>query len=136
MDTDKRVDLADLNNTRLLLKKETKAILGCSFDILNEVGHGLHEKIYENALTVAFRQKGIPFDQQRGFPVLFRSEKIGEFIPNLLVFDVIVVDAKVIDRITEHERGRMLNYLRVTGKRVGLILNFKRARLEWERLVL
>jgi GxxExxY protein len=48
----------------------------------------------------------------------------------------VVVDAKVIDRITDHERGQVLNYLRITGKRVGVILNFKNAKLEWERLVL
>ena len=136
MDTDERVDLVGHENVQLLLKKETKAILGCSFDVLNEVGHGLHEKIYENGLTVAFRQKGIPFDQQRKFPVLFRGETIGEFVPDLLAFDAIIVDTKVVDRITDHERGKMLNYLRVTKKRVGLILNFKHARLEWERLVL
>jgi len=47
-----------------------------------------------------------------------------------------VVDAKVIDAITDHERGQMLNYLRITGLRVGVILNFKRARLKWERIVL
>ena len=54
----------------------------------------------------------------------------------MLVFDSIVVDPKVIDQITDHERGQMLNYLRITKKRVGLILNFKHAQLEWERLVL
>lgn len=48
----------------------------------------------------------------------------------------VIVDTKVIDRITDHERGQMINYLRVTGLPVGLILNFKRARLEWERVVL
>jgi GxxExxY protein len=54
----------------------------------------------------------------------------------LLVFDPVIVDPKVIDRITDHERGQMLNYLRIVHKRVGLILNFKFARLQWERLVL
>jgi GxxExxY protein len=61
---------------------------------------------------------------------------IGLFVPDLIAFDSIVVDTKVIDRITDHERGLMLNYLRITTLRVGVILNFKRAKLEWERIVL
>ena len=61
---------------------------------------------------------------------------MGEFIPDLIAFGLVVVDARVIDRISDHERGRMLNYLRITKLRVGLILNFKNARLEWERIVL
>jgi len=123
-------------SAQLLFGKETKLILGCAFEVLNGVGHGLHEKLYENGLTVFFRRKAIQFDQQRRFPVLFFGETIGEFIRDLLVFDSIVVDLKVIDQITDHERGQMLNYLRITKKRVGLILNFKHAQLEWERLVL
>jgi GxxExxY protein len=58
------------------------------------------------------------------------------FIPDLIAFDTVVVDTKVIDRITDHERGLMLNYLRITKLRVGVILNFKHAKLEWERIVL
>ena len=57
-------------------------------------------------------------------------------IPDLIVFDTVMVDTKVIDRITDHERGLMLNYLRITKLRVGVILNFKHRKLEWERLVL
>ena len=136
MNTDRQPDMTHAKNVNLLLKEETAKILGCAFDVLNEVGHGLHEKIYENALAVAFTLAGIPFDQQRTFPVLFRGHKVGEFIPDFVVFNAVIVDPKVIDRITGHERGKMINYLRITKLRVGLILNFKHARLEWERLVL
>jgi GxxExxY protein len=62
--------------------------------------------------------------------------QVSEYVPDLIAFGSLVVDTKVIDRITDHERGQMLNFLRITGLRVGLILNFKRSRLEWERLVL
>src|SRR5215469_11044691 len=135
MNTDLIPDLKRAQNTRLLLKAETEEILGCAFDVLNEIGHGLYEKLYENGLTVAFRLAGIPYDQQRRFPVLFRGHKIGEFVP-LLAFESVVVDAKVVDKITDYEPGQMLNYLRITGMRVGLILNFKYARLQWEREIL
>ena len=136
MDTDERPDFRRGEESKLILKDETHRIIGLSFEVLNEVGHGLHEKIYENALVVAFKQSGITFDQQRRFPVMFRGVVVGEFVPDLIGFGTVIVDAKVIDRITDHERGQMLNYLRITKLRVGLIVNFKHARLEWERVIL
>ena len=129
-------DLRRGGEAKLLLKAETEKIIGFAFEVLNEVGHGLNEKIYENSLVVLFKQSGIAFDQQRRFPVWFRGIQVGEFAPDLVVFGSVVVDTKVIDRITGHERGQMLNYLRITKLRVGLILNFKHASLEFERLAL
>lgn len=136
MDTDERPDLRRGGESKLILKAETEKVIGFAFEVLNEIGHGLNEKIYENALTVLFKLNSIAFDQQRRFPVLFRDVEVGEFIPDLIAFGSVIVDTKVIDRITDHERGQMLNYLRITKVRVGLILNFKNARLEFERIVL
>lgn len=64
------------------------------------------------------------------------SSTKGIRLADLIVFDAIVVDTKVIDQITDRERGLMLNYLRITKLRVGVILNFKHAKLQWERIVL
>ncbi|SRR5581483_5007463 len=136
MDTDGNLDLCQGAKSKLLLKEETRRIAGHSFDVLNEIGHGLNEKIYENALVVAFKLDGIAFTQQQTFPVLFRNVEVGKFIPDLIAFGSVIVDAKVIDRITDHERGQIINYLRITKLRVGMILNFKHAHLEWERVVL
>ena len=118
-------------------KEETRAIIGCAFEVLNELGHGLNEKCYENALVVEFKRRGIPFDQQRTFRACcYKGESVGEFVPDLVCYGRVIADPKVIDRITDHERGQMLNYLKITQLPVGLILNFKHARLEWERIVL
>ena len=136
MNTDQRPDLRRGEEPKPLLKAETEKILGFAFEVSNEIGHGLNEKIYENSLTVLLKLNGIAFDQQRRFPVFFRNVEIGEFIPDLIAFGSVIVDTKVIDCIGDHERGQMLNYLRITKLRVGLILNFKHARLEWERIVL
>jgi GxxExxY protein len=136
MDTDERPDLRRGGESKLLLKAETEKIIGFAFEILNDIGHGLNERIYENSLTVLFKLNNIAFDQQRSFRVFFRGIEVGEFIPDLIVFGLVIVDTKVIDRIADRERGQMLNYLRITKLRVGLILNFKNARLEFERVVL
>ena len=86
-------------------------------------------------MVVEFGLKNVPFQQQPRFDVLYKSVKVGEYIPDLIVFDRIVVDAKTIERITDHEKGQMLNYLKITKLRVGLIINFKSAKLQWERLI-
>lgn len=117
-------------------KEETHTIIGCAFEVLNDLGHGLNEKLYENSLVVEFKRRGIAFDQQRRFEVLYKGEHVGEFIPDLIAYAKVVVDAKCIDQITDHERRQKLNYLRITRLPVGLILNFKHARLEFERIIL
>ena len=123
-------------NTKLLLKEEVFQIVGAAIEVLNHIGHGFHEKPYENALVVEFKLRGIPFQQQKSFDLLYKTCKVGEFIPDLIAFNAVIVDAKTIERITDLERGQMLNYLRITKLRVGVILNFKNPRLEWERIVL
>jgi GxxExxY protein len=119
-----------------LYKEQVFEIVGCAIEVLNTLGHGLIEKPYENALVVEFRLRKVPFRQQPAFDVLYKGSKVGLFIPDLIAFDVVVVDTKVIDRITDHERGLMLNYLRITKFRVGVVLNFKHAKLEWERIII
>ena len=126
----------DTNNEKLLAKEEVFQIVGCAIEVLNTLGHGLLEKPYENALAVEFGLRNVPFLQQPLFDVVYKGHKVGLFVPDLIAFDAVVVDTKVIDRITDHERGLMLNYLRITNLRVGVILNFKDAKLEWERIVL
>jgi GxxExxY protein len=121
---------------KLLLKEEVFQIVGAAIEVLNEIGHGLHEKPYENALVVEFGIRKIFFTQQPNYDVVYKGHKVGLFIPDLIAFNSVVVDAKVIDRITDVERGKMLNYLRITKLRVGVILNFKNPKLEWERIVL
>ncbi len=117
-----------------LFKEETDVIIGSAFSVLNGIGHGLHEKPYENALVVEFGRRNVPFLQQPRFPVNYRGVQVSEFVPDLIAFEKVIVDTKVIDRIGDHEIGQMLNYLRITGLSVGLILNFKRVKLEVRRV--
>ncbi len=120
----------------LILKEEVFEVVGCALEVLNTLGHGLLEKPYENALVVEFGLRGIAFKQQPRFDVRYKGVPVGEYIPDLIAHEQLVVDTKVIDRITDHELGQVMNYLRITQIRVGLILNFKRSKLEWRRVVL
>ena len=107
----------DTNEHKFLLKKEVFQVVGCAMEVLNRLGHGLLEKPYENALVVEFGLNRIPFKQQPRFNVIYKSVRVGEYFPDLIVFDRIVVETKTIDRITDLERGQILNYLKITQLR-------------------
>lgn len=113
----------------------TFAVNGCAMDILNTIGHGFHEKIHENAMTVALQKRNIAFSQQEQFVVMYEKQNVGVFIPDLVINDCIIVELKTMSRITDHEIGQVMNYLKVSALHLGLILNFKHAKLEWKRVV-
>jgi len=125
-----------ISKVEILLKDEVYAIVGCAIEVLNFLGHGFHEKPYENALTVEFNLRKIPFQQQPAFDISYKDHKVGQYVPDLIVYDSIIVDTKAIERITDRERGQMINYLNITRLRVGVILNFSNPKLEWERIIL
>ncbi|MFY9987658.1 MAG: GxxExxY protein [Chthoniobacterales bacterium] len=118
-----------------ILFKEVYSIVGAAIEVLRELGHGIHEKPYERALAVEFQLRDMPYQQQRPFDIIYKKVKVGQFTPDLVVLGRIIVDTKVIDKNTNHERGQMLNYLKISRLPVGIILNFKYAKLEWERLI-
>ncbi len=117
-------------------KDETRQIISCAHEVLNTLGHGLLEKPYENALVREFGLRELPYRQQPRYPVEYKNCRVGEFVPDLVVFQRVIVDTKVVDRIGDPEAGQMLNYLRITGLRLGLILNFRRPRLDCRRIAL
>lgn len=117
------------------LRKETEAIIGCAIEVINTLGHGLLEKPYENALVVEFGLRQISVEQQSRFDVIYKTVKVGECIPDLIVYDRVIVDTKTIEQITDREVEQMLNYLKITGLSVGLIINFKHPKLTWKRIV-
>ena len=125
----------DTNGHELVFKSEVFQLVGAAFEVLNQLGHGFLEKPYENALIAELELKQIPFRQQPRFNISYKGRIIGEYIPDLIVFDQIVAEVKCIPKITNLERAQLLNYLKVTGLKVGVILNFKNPKLEWERIV-
>ena len=120
----------------LLEKDLVYRVVGCAMRVHGELGFGLREKTYERALCIELAHQAIAFDQQSVFPVVYRDQVIDEFVPDLDVESRLLTDTKTIEKITDLERGQMINYLHITGRKVGLIVNFKKPSLEWERIVL
>lgn len=120
----------------LIEKELVHKIVGCAINVANELGHGLREKTYEKALCIELSRQNLSFSQQMSFPVYYDSQLIDEYIPDLIVEGKVIVETKNVGSILDEHRGQVLNYLRITRKEVGLILNFKHPRLQWERLIL
>lgn len=114
----------------------TYTIVGGSLEVARALGHGLHEKPYENALVIELGLRGLHVNQQAKYDLFYKNILVGNFVPDLVIDSKIIVDTKVIERISNHERGQMLNYLRITKLRIGLLINFQHPKLEWERLIL
>ena len=110
-------------------------IIGACMKVHNTLGPGLLEKVYENALVIELRKKGYNVSQQKVFKVLYEGEEVGEYVPDLIVDDRVVIDMKAIAAIGDVERAKMIHYVRITEKALGLIINFANLKLEWVRIL-
>jgi GxxExxY protein len=124
------------NQTTVLHKELSFEIVGAAMEVLNALGHGLNEKVYENALVAELKSRGIKVDQQRRFRVVYKNVVVGEYISDLLVDDKVIVDTKVIDAVSDAGIGQVMNYLPIAKLELGIILNFRRPKLESRRVVL
>jgi|TARA_B110000438_G_C15774278_1_gene633344 GxxExxY protein len=126
----------DTHGSLLQHETLTKDVIGSAFDVLNGLGHGLHEKPYENALVIELGLRALDVAQQNQYEISYKGSSVGLFIPDLIIENTVVVDTKVIDPIGDNEVGQMMNYLRITKLKIGLILNFKHPKRQWKRVVL
>lgn len=113
----------------------TYQIIGAAMSVSTGLKHGLREKTYERALIVELRHRGLACTSQHAYPVYYRGEKIDEYIPDLEVEGRVIVETKVVDRIVDDHIGQVLNYLKISGLEVGLILNFRHASLQYKKVV-
>jgi GxxExxY protein len=110
-------------------------VIGCAMRVHNALGPGLREKPYENALAIDLERSDFRVQQQRPFPIFYLNEVVGDCIPDITVNEELLVDVKSVDSLGPNEEAQMLNYLRISRIELGLVINFKNPKLEWQRLV-
>ena len=107
------------------LKQLTERIIGCAIEVHRQLGPGLLEQTYEAALCIELQNAGVAFVRQPIFPVIYKGQPIGEYRLDLIVADAVVVEIKSVERFDPIFEAQVLSYLRITGKQVGLLINFK-----------
>ncbi|MBN2543836.1 GxxExxY protein [bacterium] len=125
----------DTNNSKERLNELSGEIIGCAFAVHNELGCGFLEKVYENALCMELKENGIEFSQQAPIKVYYKNRIVGDYCADILVEKSIVVELKTVKAIDEIHEAQILNYLKSTRLKLGLILNFYKPKLEIKRFV-
>lgn len=121
------MDLGEIN-------KVTEAIIGAAMKVSNTLGAGFLEKVYENALVVELRKAGLRIEQQRPIKVIYEGVVVGHYVADLIVEGAVLVELKVAKVIDDIHQAQLLNYLKATELKIGLILNFGTSRLGIKRM--
>ena len=123
--------------TDLILKDEVYAIVGAAIEVHRELGPGFLEPVYQEAMEIELKSRNIPFESQKRLLICYKGHQLQkEYAADLVCYEQIIVELKALDRLSGKEEAQLLNYLKATGLRVGLLINFgSTGRLEWKRFV-
>ncbi len=116
---------------------ETYAIIGAAMEVHRQLGCGFLEAVYQEALAIEFELRGIPYRPQVELPLAYKSRRLKTFYrADFVCFESIIVELKALDGLSGADRAQIINYLKATGFKRGLLFNFGAPRLEYERFVL
>jgi GxxExxY protein len=124
------------DDDEIIYKDLSYKITGLALEVHNELGCGFLEKVYENAMMMLLESERIPARQQASINVYFQERVVGEYFADILVDNKIILELKAVDSITNIHAAQVLNYLRATGIKLGIILNFGNPKFTFKRLVL
>ena len=114
----------------------TYAINGAVFEVNRILGPGFLEKVYQNALLIELRKRGLKADSQVPITVLYKENAVGEYFADMVVENQIIVELKTVEKLDKIHEAQLLNYLKATGVNVGLLVNFYHPKVEIKRMVL
>lgn len=120
----------------MLEEELTYKIRGCVFEVYKEIGAGFLEKVYENALVIELRNQGLVCKSQQALTVKYKDNVVGEYVTDIIVADKILVELKAVTKLTSIHEAQILNYLKATGVKVGLLVNFAYPKATVKRYVL
>ena len=114
----------------------TYKINGAVFEVHRTLGEGFLEKVYENALLLELRNQGLRAESQVPVPVFYKGTMVGDYLADLVVEDQVILELKTVDELSAVHQAQLLNYLKATGKPLGLLINFKGKKAMIRRLAL
>lgn len=119
---------------RLPNSELTRNILGCCFEVMKELGPGFQERIYKNALLIAMKQKGLQVEIEKPFEVIFRNKVVGRYNADLVVGKMVIIELKCCENLIREHQAQLFNYLKISELPIGLLINFRHRKLEYQRL--
>ena len=120
----------------LLYSKESYKITGALYEVHKELGPGLLEKVYQEALEKELRMQGIPFEREKHFNISYKGEALDQmYIADFVCYDKIIVELKAVDTLLPIYTAQVINYLAITGYKLGLLVNFNTVQIKPERIV-
>jgi GxxExxY protein len=121
----------------LIFKEEVYAIAGAAMDVYNELGPGFLEAVYQEALELELEMRGIPVEHQTSLAIHYKGKRLKkEYLADLICYGKIIVELKALDQLTGKEEAQIINYLKATRLRVGVLIHFGNPKkLEWKRFV-
>lgn len=121
----------------LIFKEEVYRIVGCAMQVYNTLRSGFLEAVYQESLEIEFAEQAVPALAQAAIRIAYKGRELKKrYVADFLCFGEVIVEVKATAEITDIDRAQLINYLRATGKRVGVLLAFgNRTELKWERLV-
>ena len=122
---------ADMNINDL-----TYQINGAIFEVNRTLGSGFLEKVYENALMIELRKRGLKAESQVPIKVFYKEKTVGEYFADILVQDKVIIELKAVENLSKLHEAQILNYLKATGIQIGLLVNFRHPKAEIKRMVL
>jgi GxxExxY protein len=125
----------DKMEDKLLYGAESYGVVEAAIQVWKTLGYGFLEKVYENALSVEFLRRAIPFERQKSMLVHYNGEVVGDYVADMVVGHKIILELKSARAIDDSHIAQTLNYLKATGLRLGIILNFGPAKLDFKRVI-
>lgn len=117
-------------------KLETYNIRGAIFAVHHELGNGFLERVYQDALELEFQERGIPYEREKNIQVMYKGKPLGEpYRADFVCYDKIIVELKAVEKLQGIHRAQVVNYLKATGMKIGLLVNFGEELADIERIV-
>jgi GxxExxY protein len=121
-----------------LLKDETYAVVGAAMEVYNTPGSGFLEAVYQEAMEIELSRRGIPYESQQAITISYKDRVLQkQYVADLVCYRTLLAELKAMEQLTSREESQLLNYLKATGWRVGLLINFGHPeKLDWKRMIL
>jgi GxxExxY protein len=123
------------DDTPFLHKEITEAIIGSAFEVYNHLGYGFLHRVYQRSLQVELKRRGFSGDLEKRTTVRYKEVIVGEYDGDMIVNDVVLVEIKTAAQYDKRDEAQLLNMLKATGLKVGILLNFGRYKVEYKRLI-